>query len=115
MPADTIPLRPSPAAPAVLAVTVDVDALAAAVAAQVVAQLRQAQAADARPAGAEPAEPALLTRAEAARRLGCSVGTVDNMARDGRLRVTRIGRAVRIPLSELRRLSAAPAPPPGGG
>ncbi len=59
-------LRPAePPAPAVLALTIDIQQLAAAVAAQVVARLQQAQAADALPASAEQDEPLLLTRASA--------------------------------------------------
>ena len=47
----------------------------------------------------------LLTRAAAARVLSVSLPIVDRLIRAGHLRVLRLGRAVRVPEDELRRLS----------
>jgi excisionase family DNA binding protein len=47
----------------------------------------------------------LLTRAAAARGLSVSLPTLDRLIRAGHLRVLRLGRAVRVPEDELRRLS----------
>ena len=49
-------------------------------------------------------------RAEvAAAELNLSLSTVRAMVRDGRIRSTRVGRSVRIPVDELRRVAAGVA------
>jgi excisionase family DNA binding protein len=50
----------------------------------------------------------LLNRATAARMLCVSVATVDRMVAAGTLRAIRLGRAVRLPVAELKRLSSVP-------
>lgn len=52
-----------------------------------------------------PGAPVLLTRQEAAQILMVSDRTVDRLISDGKLRATRVGRAVRILLSEVERLA----------
>lgn len=42
---------------------------------------------------------------EAAAALGCTRQLLDKLARKGELRTTKLGRAVRIPASEVRRLA----------
>ncbi|QDU55789.1 helix-turn-helix domain-containing protein [Aeoliella mucimassa] len=47
-----------------------------------------------------------LTRIEAAKRLGCSVTTIDNRIRTGAIKAIRNGRLVRIPLAEIERVES---------
>lgn len=63
---------------------------------------------DTQAASSNPATdgPALLTRKEAAQRLSVSVRTVDRLIRARRLRVRRVGRAVRIATPDLNALIA---------
>lgn len=52
-----------------------------------------------------PIEKLLYTRKEAAMALSLSVGTIDVLIGEGRIRARRIGRLVRIPRQELLRLT----------
>lgn len=63
---------------------------------------------DTQAASSNPATdgPTLLTRKEAAQRLSVSVRTVDRLIRARRLRVRRVGRAVRIATPDLNALIA---------
>ncbi len=47
-----------------------------------------------------------LSRADVAKQLGLSVGTVDNLIRSGELPAFRIGSSVRIPADELEKILA---------
>jgi excisionase family DNA binding protein len=50
-------------------------------------------------------EPLVMSLPDCAQTLGVSVGLLRKLARSGQLRTVRIGRCVRIPCSELLRLS----------
>jgi len=86
-------------------ITVPAEALRPLVA-QVVAEILERMPTT-HPAPIPPADaeqtPQLLTRRQAAQWLGVSQSTVDNMARDGRLKPIHIGRSVRFPVAELER------------
>lgn len=53
----------------------------------------------------QPIPPVLTTARQAASALSLSEREVRRMVKDGRLRAVRVGRAVRIPYSELLRLA----------
>jgi predicted DNA-binding transcriptional regulator AlpA len=79
---------------------------------RLLALLRDGTAPEPRPPSI-PSEPRILRRAEAARRLGCSVRLVDRLARDGTLpKRTLPGRqrAAGVLESDLVALLVAPAP-----
>ena len=54
--------------------------------------------------------PILLTRKEAARELSISVATIDRLLVKGYFRPTRIGKAVRIPVTQIQRFARGDHP-----
>lgn len=54
-----------------------------------------------------PEDAVAVTMADAGRMLALSPRTIQNMIRDGRIRAVRLGRAVRVPIDEVRRVGGA--------
>ncbi len=100
-----LPLRPAPNAepePAAgLTVTLDLRPIVAAIVAQVVAQLGQT----ATPTADAAEEPVWLSRAEAAKRLGVCVNSIDNLRSRGRLQALMVGRSPRFLREDVDRLA----------